>query len=182
MQCWSWVSVWGGLLTGPLSSCFSSDILADRPKPLPPPPTLCLAASRGQPVTPGFGGCPYMANGAYTYPPPPANGMYPAGPPPGYSFTNPSAQGAVWVAIMSIIIINITLISLDWILLQVLLKSTHHSVLLLFRWILPQPPSVWCLSSLHASTSLFCSSGPAAPTRPRPPLLSSRWVSHTKRL
>ncbi|XP_004557550.1 WW domain-binding protein 2 isoform X2 [Maylandia zebra] len=46
-------------------------------------------ASRGQPVTAGFGGCPYMANGAYAYPPPPANGMYPAGPPPGYSYPNP---------------------------------------------------------------------------------------------
>lgn len=54
---------------------------------------LCPAASRGQPVNPGFGGCPYMANGAYTYPPPPANGMYPAGPPPGYSYPNPPPQG-----------------------------------------------------------------------------------------
>lgn len=54
---------------------------------------LCLAASRGQPVTAGFGGCPYMANGAYAYPPPPANGMYPAGPPPGYSYPNPPPQG-----------------------------------------------------------------------------------------
>lgn len=54
---------------------------------------LCLAASRGQPVTSGFGGCPYMANGAYAYPPPPANGMYPAGPPPGYSYPNPPPPG-----------------------------------------------------------------------------------------
>lgn len=52
------------------------------------PLVLFLAASRGQPVTSGFGGCPYMANGAYAYPPPPANGMYPAGPPPGYSYPN----------------------------------------------------------------------------------------------
>ncbi|TNN42798.1 WW domain-binding protein 2 [Liparis tanakae] len=49
--------------------------------------------SRGQPVTAGFGGCPYMANGAYAYPPPPANGMYPAGPPPGYSYPNPPPTG-----------------------------------------------------------------------------------------
>lgn len=52
-----------------------------------------ISASRGQPVTPGFGGCPYMANGAYAYPPPPANGMYPAGPPPGYSYPNPPPPG-----------------------------------------------------------------------------------------
>uniref|UniRef100_A0A3Q3WBW2 GRAM domain-containing protein n=1 Tax=Mola mola TaxID=94237 RepID=A0A3Q3WBW2_MOLML len=51
------------------------------------------AQSRGQPVTSGFGGCPYMANGAYAYPPPPVNGMYPAGPPPGYSYTNPPPPG-----------------------------------------------------------------------------------------
>ncbi|XP_051926509.1 WW domain-binding protein 2 isoform X2 [Hippocampus zosterae] len=43
-------------------------------------------ASRGQPVTPAFGGCPFMANGAYTYPPP--NGAYPAGPPPGYAYSD----------------------------------------------------------------------------------------------
>lgn len=57
---------------------------------------LCLAASRGQPVTSGFGGCPYVANGAYAYPPPPVNGMYPAGPPPGYSYTNPPPAGRSW--------------------------------------------------------------------------------------
>uniref|UniRef100_A0A3P8WX49 WW domain binding protein 2 n=1 Tax=Cynoglossus semilaevis TaxID=244447 RepID=A0A3P8WX49_CYNSE len=51
------------------------------------------AQSRGQPVTAGFGGCPYMANGAYSYPPPPANGMYPAAPPPGYSYPNPPPPG-----------------------------------------------------------------------------------------
>lgn len=55
-----------------------------------------IAASRGQPVTPGFGGCPYMANGAYACPPPPANGMYPAGPPPGYSYPNPPPPGRSW--------------------------------------------------------------------------------------
>ncbi|KAJ8334073.1 hypothetical protein SKAU_G00397120 [Synaphobranchus kaupii] len=50
---------------------------------------VAAQASRGQPVTVGFG-CPYMANGAYAYPPPPpANGMYPAGPPPGYSYPTP---------------------------------------------------------------------------------------------
>lgn len=56
---------------------------------------LCfISASRGQPVTPGFGGCPYMANGAYAYPSPAANGMYPSGPPPGYSYPNPPPPGA----------------------------------------------------------------------------------------
>lgn len=51
---------------------------------------VAAQASRGQPVTPSFGGCPFMANGAYAYPPPPANGMYAAaGPPPGYSYSNP---------------------------------------------------------------------------------------------
>ncbi|XP_013888217.1 WW domain-binding protein 2 [Austrofundulus limnaeus] len=50
---------------------------------------VAAAASKGQPVTPGFGGCPYMANGAYAYPPPPANGMYPQGPPPCYSYPMP---------------------------------------------------------------------------------------------
>ncbi|KAG8008954.1 WW domain-binding protein 2 [Nibea albiflora] len=54
---------------------------------------VAAQASRGQPVTAGFGGCPYMANGAYAYPPPPTNGMYPAGPPPGYSYPNPPPQG-----------------------------------------------------------------------------------------
>ncbi|XP_039892676.1 WW domain-binding protein 2 isoform X2 [Simochromis diagramma] len=54
---------------------------------------VAAQASRGQPVTAGFGGCPYMANGAYAYPPPPANGMYPAGPPPGYSYPNPPPDG-----------------------------------------------------------------------------------------
>uniref|UniRef100_A0A671XCF7 WW domain binding protein 2 n=1 Tax=Sparus aurata TaxID=8175 RepID=A0A671XCF7_SPAAU len=57
---------------------------------------VAAQASRGQPVTAGFGGCPYMANGAYAYPPPPANGMYPAGPPPGYSYPNPPPQGGFY--------------------------------------------------------------------------------------
>lgn len=57
---------------------------------------VAAQASRGQPVTPGFGGCPYMANGAYAYPPPPANGMYPAGPPPGYSYSNPPPPGGFY--------------------------------------------------------------------------------------
>ncbi|XP_069050585.1 WW domain-binding protein 2 isoform X2 [Lepisosteus oculatus] len=46
-------------------------------------------ASRGQPVSGAFG-CPYMPNGAYSYPSPPANGMY-AGPPPGYVYPPPPA-------------------------------------------------------------------------------------------
>lgn len=58
---------------------------------------VAAQASRGQPVVPGFGGCPFMANGAYTYPPPPANGMYPAGPPPGYSYASPApTQGGFY--------------------------------------------------------------------------------------
>ncbi|XP_041671872.1 WW domain-binding protein 2 [Cheilinus undulatus] len=58
---------------------------------------VAAQASRGQPVTSGFGGCPYMANGAYAYPPPPpANGMYPAGPPPGYSYPNPPPPGGFY--------------------------------------------------------------------------------------
>lgn len=52
---------------------------------------VATQASRGQPVAASFGGCPYMANGAYAYPPAPANGMYPTGPPPGYSYPNPPA-------------------------------------------------------------------------------------------
>lgn len=55
---------------------------------------VAAQASRGQPVSvgPGFGGCPFMANGGYAnggyaYPPPPANGMYAApGAPPGYGY------------------------------------------------------------------------------------------------
>lgn len=48
---------------------------------------VAAQASRGQPVTPSFGGCPFMANGAYACPPPPANGMYAAtGAPPGYGY------------------------------------------------------------------------------------------------
>ncbi|XP_029509257.1 WW domain-binding protein 2-like isoform X2 [Oncorhynchus nerka] len=56
---------------------------------------VAAQASRGQPVSGGFGGCPYMGNGAYAYPPPPANG-YPAGPPPGYSYPNPPPQGVFY--------------------------------------------------------------------------------------
>lgn len=61
---------------------------------------LCLwvlsLASRGQPVTPNLG-CPYMANGAYAYPPPPpANGIYSTGPPPpGYSYPAPPPPGNI---------------------------------------------------------------------------------------
>ncbi|KAJ0016246.1 hypothetical protein NQD34_014536 [Periophthalmus magnuspinnatus] len=56
---------------------------------------VAAQASRGQPVTADFGGCPYMANGAYVYPPPPTNGMYAAaGAPPGYAYPNtPQAGG-----------------------------------------------------------------------------------------
>ncbi|XP_072312110.1 WW domain-binding protein 2 isoform X2 [Eucyclogobius newberryi] len=51
-------------------------------------------ASRGQPVTAGFGGCPFIANGAYAYPPPPANGMYAAaGAPPDYAYPNTPQAG-----------------------------------------------------------------------------------------
>ncbi|KAG1930464.1 WW domain-binding protein 2 [Pimephales promelas] len=53
-------------------------------------------ASRGQPVTGNFG-CPYMANGAYAYPPPPpANGIYPGPAPPGYVFSGPPPPGGAW--------------------------------------------------------------------------------------
>lgn len=39
-------------------------------------------------------GCPYMANGAYAYPPPPpANGMYSGPPPPGYVYPGPPPPG-----------------------------------------------------------------------------------------
>ncbi|XP_077359737.1 WW domain-binding protein 2 [Festucalex cinctus] len=53
-------------------------------------------ASRGQPVIPGFDGCPFMANGAYAYPPPPSNGAYPAGPPPGYAYPNATPQAGFY--------------------------------------------------------------------------------------
>ncbi|XP_061562769.1 WW domain-binding protein 2 [Phycodurus eques] len=52
---------------------------------------VATQVSRGQPVTPGFGECPFMANGAYAYPPPPSNGAYPDGPPPGYGYPNAPA-------------------------------------------------------------------------------------------
>ncbi|KAK7918941.1 hypothetical protein WMY93_010225 [Mugilogobius chulae] len=56
---------------------------------------VAAQASRGQPVTAGFGGCPFMANGAYAYPPPPANGMYAAaGAPPGYAYPTLRKQQA----------------------------------------------------------------------------------------
>ncbi|KAJ8264153.1 hypothetical protein GJAV_G00145830 [Gymnothorax javanicus] len=59
---------------------------------------VAAQASRGQPVTAGFG-CPYMANGAYAYPPPAAaNGMYPAGPPPGYSYPPPPSTDGFYPA------------------------------------------------------------------------------------
>lgn len=84
------------MLTEIESFCCSSYFLADFAPVvchLLSPSVIYLLASRGQPVTPGFGGCPYMANGAYAYPPPPANGMYPSGPPPGYSYPNPPPTG-----------------------------------------------------------------------------------------
>lgn len=128
-------------------------------------------ASRGQPVAAGFGGCPYMANGAYAYPPPPANGMYPTGPPPGYSYPNPPAPGRRHVSIL--------LLVLFFFFNFFFFNSNHMNValpLLLSRWILPDPPSVWSLCCLHSSTSIFCSSQPAAPSRPRPTLFGSRLV------
>ncbi|RVE59231.1 hypothetical protein OJAV_G00186230 [Oryzias javanicus] len=57
---------------------------------------VAAQASRGQPVTAAFGGCPFMANGAYAHPPPPANGVYPAGPPPVYSYPNPPPPGGFY--------------------------------------------------------------------------------------
>ncbi|XP_051530875.1 WW domain-binding protein 2 isoform X2 [Myxocyprinus asiaticus] len=58
---------------------------------------VAAQASRGQPVTGNFG-CPYMANGAYAYPPPPpANGMYSAAPPPpGYDYPGPPPPGGFY--------------------------------------------------------------------------------------
>uniref|UniRef100_A0A672S6Y4 WW domain binding protein 2 n=1 Tax=Sinocyclocheilus grahami TaxID=75366 RepID=A0A672S6Y4_SINGR len=55
---------------------------------------VAAQASRGQPVTVNYG-CPYMANGAFAYPPPPpANGMYSAAPPPpGYAYPGPPPPG-----------------------------------------------------------------------------------------
>lgn len=108
---------------------------------------LCVAASKGQPVTPGFGGCPYMANGAYAYPPPPANGMYPQGPPPGYSSPAPAAgEGCCFVLVCGCLSAGLT------------------GSFLLSRWILPHTPGVRCFCELRPSTSLFGSSGSAAAT------------------
>ncbi|XP_051968973.1 WW domain-binding protein 2 [Xyrauchen texanus] len=58
---------------------------------------VAAQASRGQPVTSNFS-CPYMANGAYAYPPPPpANGMYSAAPPPpGYDYPGPPPPGGFY--------------------------------------------------------------------------------------
>ncbi|KAJ4921571.1 hypothetical protein JOQ06_022432 [Pogonophryne albipinna] len=57
---------------------------------------VAAQASRGQPVSSGFG-CPYTANGAFSYPPPPPNnGVYPAGPPPGYTYPNPPPPGGFY--------------------------------------------------------------------------------------
>ncbi|KAL4648070.1 WW domain-binding protein 2 [Arapaima gigas] len=56
---------------------------------------VAAQASRGEPVV-GALACPYMANGAYAYPPPPANGMYPADPPPGYSYPGPPPQAGFY--------------------------------------------------------------------------------------
>lgn len=58
---------------------------------------VAAQASRGQPVTVNYG-CPYMANGAYAYPPPPpANGMYSAAaPPPGYAYPGPPPPGGFY--------------------------------------------------------------------------------------
>ncbi|KAI4790368.1 hypothetical protein KUCAC02_034673, partial [Chaenocephalus aceratus] len=53
---------------------------------------VAAQASRGQPVSSGFG-CPYSANGAFSYPPPPPNnGVYPAGPRPDTPTPTPPLQ------------------------------------------------------------------------------------------
>uniref|UniRef100_A0A8C6SJD0 WW domain binding protein 2 n=1 Tax=Neogobius melanostomus TaxID=47308 RepID=A0A8C6SJD0_9GOBI len=58
---------------------------------------VAAQASRGQPVTSGFEGCPFMGNGAYAYPPPPANGMYAAaGAPPVYAFLDSHQPGGFY--------------------------------------------------------------------------------------
>ncbi|KAF7705557.1 WW domain-binding protein 2-like [Silurus meridionalis] len=58
-------------------------------------------ASSGQPVTANFS-CPYMANEAYAYPPPPpANGIYSTGTPtPGYSYPPPPPPAAFYPNLM----------------------------------------------------------------------------------
>ncbi|XP_067285891.1 WW domain-binding protein 2 [Pseudorasbora parva] len=57
---------------------------------------VAAQASRGQPVTGNFG-CPYMANGAYAYPPPPpANDIYSGPPPLGYVFPGPPPPSGSW--------------------------------------------------------------------------------------
>ncbi|TSL04201.1 WW domain-binding protein 2 [Bagarius yarrelli] len=58
---------------------------------------VAAQASRGQPVMPNVG-CPYMANGAFAYPPPPPdNGLYSTGPPPpGYSYSAPPPPEAFY--------------------------------------------------------------------------------------
>lgn len=92
---------------------------------------LCPSASRGQPVTPAFGGCPFMANGAYAYPPPPpSNGAYPAGPPPGYAYPDVPPPGIIEEKKKKKII-----------------KPRASRSNLLFRpprrWFLPQPSGIW---------------------------------------
>lgn len=111
-----------------------------------------LSASRGRPVTASFDGCPYMANGACAYPPPPANEMYPCGPPPGYSYPCPPAPGR-----------NCKQSHPN----SCFSNSSHtkvHLSLLLPRWILYNPPTICCLCCLHSPTSLFCSSWSTAPS------------------
>lgn len=124
-----------------------------------------LSASRGRPVTASFDGCPYMANGACAYPPMPANEMYPCDPPPGYSYPCPPAPGR-----------NCKQSHPNC----CFYNSSHakvHLSLLLPRWILYTPPTIWCLCCLHSPTSLFCSSSSTARSWPRPSLFSSRWFS-----
>ncbi|XP_077482338.1 WW domain-binding protein 2 [Stigmatopora argus] len=58
---------------------------------------VATQVSRGQPVSPGSSGCPFLANGgAYAFPPPPSNGAYPAMPPPGYAYPNPPPPGGFY--------------------------------------------------------------------------------------
>lgn len=124
-----------------------------------------LSASRGRPVMASFDGCPYMANGACAYPPPPANEMYPCGPPPGYSHPCPPAPGRNCKQSHPNCCFS---------------YSSHakvHLSVLLPRRILYNSPTIWCLCCLHSPTSLFCSSWSTAPSWPRPPLFSSRWFS-----
>lgn len=153
-----------------------------------------LQASRGQPVTPTLA-CPYMANGAYAYPPPPppANGIYSTGPPPpGYSYPAPPPPGnAPWLVHhhAGLLCLDIPVVKKKaalWIYMFIVgVVGVLPYLMLIFlcvclwmfwlasRCILSQSSRFWWSRCLRSSSTLLCLTG-SSPPRPWPTTYTCR--------